>query len=197
MHCAPRTHSGNFVLHEITDKKAFPKIWYRFERLRLSVWKGNGISSNSSGYPFEKMSSFQTARVTRLKKIVIRSNGSSYPFKTIITRATVPSLWGLYKPQRDLAWNVTGSNLLTKSLTLHASRWTATRLLHVQNTRLALAAFPAEKTWVVCAEFDLELNFLLLPYRKSCFFFKVHENVIYCKKYQTNILICLLPQINR
>ena len=48
--------------------KAFPKIWYRFERLRLSVgknchpferlwlsvWKRNVIPSNDSCYPFKK-----------------------------------------------------------------------------------------------------------------------------------------------
>ena len=30
--------------------------------------------------------------------------------------------WGLYEPERDAAWNVTGSNLLTKCFTAHAWR---------------------------------------------------------------------------
>ena len=37
--------------------------------------------------------------------------------------------WGLYEPERDAAWNVTGSNLLTNCFTTHAWRLTATRLL--------------------------------------------------------------------
>ena len=52
-----------------------------------------------------------------------------------------------------------------------------------------------QKTWVVSSEFDLELNFLLLPYRQNCFS-KSMKMLFIVKKYQTNILICLLLQVN-
>ena len=52
-----------------------------------------------------------------------------------------------------------------------------------------------QKTWVVFTEFDLELNFLLLPYRQSCFS-KSMKMLFIVKKHQTNILICLLLQVN-
>ena len=52
-----------------------------------------------------------------------------------------------------------------------------------------------QKTWVVSTEFDLELNFLLLPYRQNCFS-KSMKMLFIVKKYQTNILICLLLQVN-
>ena len=52
-----------------------------------------------------------------------------------------------------------------------------------------------QKTWVVSTEFDLELNFLLLPYRQNCFS-KSMKMLFIVKKFQTNILICLLLQVN-
>ena len=52
-----------------------------------------------------------------------------------------------------------------------------------------------QKTWVVSTEFDLELNFLLLPCRQNCFS-KSIKMLFIVKKYQTNILICLLLQVN-
>ena len=52
-----------------------------------------------------------------------------------------------------------------------------------------------QKTWVVSTEFDLELNFLLLPYRQNCFS-KSMKMLFIVKKYQTNILICVLLQVN-
>ena len=52
-----------------------------------------------------------------------------------------------------------------------------------------------QKTWVVSSEFDLELNFLLLPYRQNCFS-KSMKMLFIVKKYQTNILICVLLQVN-
>lgn len=54
---AANTNPANFVLHEITlivVKGFFPKIWYPFERLGLSIRKNIAIRSNSYGYPFEK-----------------------------------------------------------------------------------------------------------------------------------------------
>ena len=38
-----------------------------------------------------------------------------------------PTLLGIYQTEGDAAWNVTGSNLLTKCFNAHAWRWTATR----------------------------------------------------------------------
>ena len=52
-----------------------------------------------------------------------------------------------------------------------------------------------QKTWVVSTVFDLELNFLLLPFRQNCFS-KSMKMLFIVKKYQTNILICLLLQVN-
>lgn len=54
---AANTNPANFVLHEITlivVKGFFPKIWYPFEGLGLSIRKNIAIRSNSYGYPFEK-----------------------------------------------------------------------------------------------------------------------------------------------
>ena len=65
---------ANFVLHEITD--SCDTLFQRF-----------GISSNGSGYPFEKeMSSFRTTQAICSGQIVIRSKGSGYPFKKIVFR---------------------------------------------------------------------------------------------------------------
>ena len=82
---AANTNPANFVLHEITlivVKGFFPKIWYPFERLGLSIRKNIAIRSNSYGYPFEKeMSSLWLelsvwiARAIRLK--------NSQPFKRL------------------------------------------------------------------------------------------------------------------
>ena len=47
-----------------------------------------------------------------------------------------------------------------------------------------------QKTWVVSTVFDLELNFLLLPFRQNCFS-KSMKMLFIVKKYQANILICL------
>ena len=104
---AANTNPANFVLRNYWHLwKGFPKIWYPFERLRLSAAKKIVIHLNGTGYPFEKgISSLGTTIHSR--KIVIRSrsngsgcplekchlssNGSSYPFKTIVIRATVPN----------------------------------------------------------------------------------------------------------
>ena len=84
LHCIA-LHAAN-TSFEITADSC-KRVFQRFDirSLRLSFEK--------NFHPFErlgKLSSFRTARVIRLKKIVIRSNGSSYPFKTIVTFATVP-----------------------------------------------------------------------------------------------------------
>ena len=51
-----------------------------------------------------------------------------------------------------------------------------------------------QKTWVVSTEFDLDLNFLLLPYRQNCF--PKSMKMLFIIKKKINILICLLLQVN-
>ena len=105
---AANTNPANFVLRNYWHLwKGFPKIWYPFERLRLSaakklssIWTALVIRSKKEFHPLELLSireKLSSVRVRMaqarcpLEKCHLSSNGSSYPFKTIVIRATVPN----------------------------------------------------------------------------------------------------------
>ena len=101
--------------------------------------------------------------------------------------------WGLYEPERDAAWT-SPEVICSQSASLRMLGAKLQRVFFTFRTRgWHLQRF--QKTWVVSTEFDLELNFLLLPYRQNCFS-KSMKMLFIVKKYQTNILICVLLQVN-